>query len=58
MLPEEMQQQVNDFVDSLKIKKASDLPTKKVIKAGLAKGMIEMSNDFDDPLIDFDEYLK
>ncbi len=50
MLPDSMKQEVSDFVDSLKNKTQHD--TKKPFRrAGLAKGLISMRKDFDDPFI-------
>jgi antitoxin (DNA-binding transcriptional repressor) of toxin-antitoxin stability system len=33
-------------------------PTRRPRKAGSAKGLIQMSDDFDDPLPDFEEYMR
>ncbi len=54
-LPEEFKKEAHDFVDFLKTK-VSDKEVKKKRKAGLAKGLIEMSEDFDEPLHDFKDY--
>ena len=54
-LPDDLKKEANDFVDFLKTKAANKKITKKR-KAGLAKGLIEMSDDFDEPLEDFKEY--
>ena len=54
-LPDEFKKEANDFVEFLK----SKVPDKHVPKkrtAGLAKGLIEMSEDFDEPLEDFKDY--
>ena len=54
-LPDELKKEANDFVEFLK----SKVPDKHVPKkrtAGLAKGLIEMSEDFDEPLEDFKDY--
>ena len=45
-----------DFIDFLTNKKNRDKTPKKP-KFGSAKGMFEMSPDFDDPLDDFKEYM-
>ncbi|MEM9328454.1 MAG: DUF2281 domain-containing protein [Bacteroidota bacterium] len=55
-LPSELRKQVGDFIDFLKFKSRKELPSKRV--AGLAKGMIKMSSDFDEPLDDFNEYMR
>lgn len=54
-LPDELKKEANDFVEFLKTK-VSGKDTQKKRKAGLAKGLIEMSEDFDEPLEDFKEY--
>ncbi len=54
-LPEELKKQANDFVEFLKTKMKDKEETKKR-KSGLAKGLIEMSDDFDEPLDDFKDY--
>jgi len=54
-LPEEFKKEAHDFVDFLKTK-MTDNETNKKRKAGLAKGLIEMSEDFDEPLEDFKDY--
>lgn len=42
-----------------KLVAVSDAPTKpkKLIKAGSAKGLIKIADDFDEPLEDFREYM-
>lgn len=54
-LPDELKKEANDFVEFLKTK-VSDKNVPKKRKAGLAKGLIEMSDDFDEPLEDFKDY--
>lgn len=54
-LPDELKKEANDFVEFLKTKVSGKGISKKR-KAGLAKGLIEMSEDFDEPLEDFKEY--
>ena len=54
-LPDELKKEANDFVEFLKTK-VSGKDTQRKRKAGLAKGLIEMSEDFDEPLEDFKEY--
>lgn len=66
-LPEPLQQQVLDFVQFLKTKRAGkqtkpqtddkpdETPQKRIF--GLAKGKIHLAPDFDEPLEDFKEYM-
>ena len=54
-LPKDLKKEAKDFVEFLKTK-SSDKDTPKKRKAGLAKGLIEMSDDFDEPIDDFKEY--
>jgi len=54
-LPDDLKQEADDFVEFLKTK----MPEKKTPQkkqAGLAKGLIEMADDFDEPLEDFESY--
>lgn len=54
-LPEELKKEADDFVDFLttKVKKNKRSENRK---GGLAKGLIEMEEDFDEPLEDFKDY--
>ncbi|HAA11997.1 MAG TPA: hypothetical protein DCE41_09980 [Cytophagales bacterium] len=55
MLPADLQQKVEEYVDQLASQISTEKnPTKRT--AGLAKGLIEMKPDFDQPLDDFKEY--
>ncbi len=56
-LPDDLKKEVGNFVAFLKSKKSTKVKAKKQVKAGLAKGLIEMTDDFDDPLEDFKEYM-
>ncbi|WP_373518108.1 DUF2281 domain-containing protein [Pricia sp.] len=56
-LPDDLKKEVGNFVAFLKSKKSTKVTTKKQVKGGLAKGLIEMTDDFDDPLEDFKEYM-
>lgn len=47
--------EISDFVKELKKKKTSFSDRKPVF--GSAKGMIEISEDFDEPLEDFKNYM-
>lgn len=57
-LPDDMKKEVDDFVDFLKSKKRikGDVPIQR--KAGLAKGLIKMKENFDEPVSDFKEYIE
>ncbi len=55
-LPESLKREVGDFVDFLKAKSVPQGKGKTQRKAGLAKGLIQMKENFDEPLDDFKEY--
>lgn len=57
-LPKKMKKEVDDFVDLLKKKSISKGKVKKLRKSGLAKGLIQMKEGFDEPLDDFKAYMK
>lgn len=55
-LPKALREEVSDFVQFLKMKNK----TKSKLKArefGFAKGKITLSEDFDKPLADFENYM-
>lgn len=56
-LPDDMKKEVDDFVDFLKSKSVSKGKVKRQRKAGLAKGLIQMKEGFDEPLDDFKDYI-
>lgn len=59
-LPENLKQEVLQFVQSLKQKQTEKTELEKPRKnrkAGSAKGMFVMADDFDEPLEDFAEYM-
>lgn len=59
-LPESLKQEVLHFVQFLKQKQTVEekpAEPRKKRKAGSAKGMFVMSDDFDEPLEDFAEYM-
>lgn len=62
MLPPELRKEVEDFVEFLLEKenrrKKEESSKKKERTPGLAKGLIEMKPDFDEPLEDFKEYME
>lgn len=56
-LPENLRKELEDFVKTL-VQKAQ---SKKILKKdlnGVLKGKIKMSDDFDEPLEDFKEYME
>jgi hypothetical protein len=52
-LPLEKQQEVLDFVEFLEQK----IKGKRRRQAGTAKGLVTISDDFDEPLEDFKDYM-
>ncbi len=55
-LPADLKKEAIDFIEFLKEKsRRSTKPAKR--QAGLAKGMIEMKPDFDEPLDDLKDYM-
>ena len=57
-LPDDLKDEVGIYVDFLKFKARGKEEIKTVRKAGLAKGLIRMREDFDEPLDDFKEYME
>jgi hypothetical protein len=55
-LPKDLRQQVADFIEFLK-KKSKTKSNLKVREFGFAKGKIELSSDFDEPLNEFKNYM-
>jgi hypothetical protein len=56
-LPDHLKEDASQYIDFL-LSKKKKIKSNKSRKAGFLKGKIEMSNDFDDPLDDFEEYMK
>lgn len=58
-LPEDLKQQALDFIAFLKqkVKSSSEKSKPKERKAGSLKGKIKMSDDFDEPLEGFKDYM-
>lgn len=54
-LPNELQKKVAEYISFLKFQ--SQKPSKKGRIPGLAKGMISMKDNFDDPIEDFQDYM-
>jgi len=55
-LPENLKQEVSDFIEFLKIKYETK-PKITERQYGYAKGFFTMSADFDEPLDDFKDYM-
>lgn len=53
-LPDDLKKKVEEFVKSLKNQKPKK-PAKR--KLGLAKGMVKMKDDFDDPIPGMEDYM-
>lgn len=51
-LPQSLKKKVSDYIDMLKEKQVTSNNVKR--KAGLAKGIINIKSDFDDPIEGFD----
>ena len=58
-LPPEFQREVEDFIDFLQQKWSRDTNKKPLEKRqfGYAKGFFKMSDDFDEPLEDFKDFM-
>ena len=55
-LPVNLKKEVEDFIDFLSLKiKAENKSTKRT--SGLAKGLIKMKHNFEDPIEGFKEYM-
>lgn len=59
-LPEDVRQQVLDFIEFLMRRRQGNEPRekRKTPVPGLAKGMVTVPADFDAPLDDFKEYME
>jgi len=55
-LPISLKKKVSDYIDSLKAKENSTNAKQKRIP-GLAKGLISLKDNFDDPIEGFEAYL-
>lgn len=56
-LTEDLKKEVVDFIEFL-LKKKKSAAQKKSPKFGSGKGFFKMAEDFDEPLKDFEEYMK
>lgn len=55
-LPKELQKEVADFVKTIKLK-AKNLNQLKQRQFGFAKGKVKIGQDFDAPLVEFENYM-
>nr|WP_315421710.1 DUF2281 domain-containing protein [uncultured Pedobacter sp.] len=55
-LPTELKKRVSNYIDSLMAKDRSLIKPQKRI-AGLGKGLINMKDNFNDPIEGFEDYL-
>ncbi len=55
-LPKELQKEVADFVKTIKLK-AKNSNQLKQRQFGFAKGKVKISQDFDTPLVEFENYM-
>lgn len=58
LLPNELKQEILDFIEFLVKKYQQNGGSKKQPQFGMAKGVFKMSDDFDEPLDDFKEYME
>jgi len=56
-LPDELKKEAEAYIDSLHEQANSSGETDKLRPIGMAKGRIWMSDDFDEPLEDFKDYM-
>jgi hypothetical protein len=56
-LPENLKEEVDTYIDFLLQKHAEKNSPKKPLRFGMMKGTFIMSDDFDEPLDDFKEYM-
>lgn len=57
LLPANLKEEVQDFVEFLKAKADKQKKVKAPREFGLLKGKVSLSNDFDAPMDDFKEYM-
>jgi hypothetical protein len=57
-MPDELKQQISDYVDSLAQKHDEQQRKKKTPKFGSHPGVFQIAPDFDEPLEDFKEYME
>jgi ABC-type phosphate/phosphonate transport system substrate-binding protein len=57
-MPDELKQQISDFVDSLAQKHDEQQNKKKTPKFGSHPGVFQIAPDFDEPLEEFSEHME
>ncbi len=58
MLPADLKKEAEDFIDFLQLKAKKERPLERQkLVPGLAKGLIKMKDNFDDPIEGFEEYM-
>lgn len=57
LLPKDLQKEADLFLDYLLFKAGKNIKSDDRVP-GKAKGLIELKEDFDDPLKDFSEYME
>jgi len=55
-LPPHLRAEVGDFIDFLSQRNKKDIPKRKRVVFGMAKGLIAMNDNFDDPIEGFEDY--
>lgn len=58
LLPNELKQEIMDFIEFLLDKHGQKDKNENLPKFGSLKGVFTMSDDFDEPLSDFADYMK
>ncbi|GGH54222.1 hypothetical protein GCM10007423_60530 [Dyadobacter endophyticus] len=56
-LPENLKEELDSYIDFLLQKYAENDSPKKPLRFGMMKGTFIISDDFDEPLEDFKEYM-
>lgn len=56
-LPENLKEELDNYIDVLLQKNAENKSPKVPLRFGMMKGTFIMSDDFDEPLEDFKEYM-
>lgn len=56
-LPESLKQEILDFIEFIAQKYLKTSKAKKIPQYGSLKGTFKMSEDFDEPLDDFKDYM-
>lgn len=57
-LPADLKSEISDFIDFLKYRSKRNKTKDQRRTPGKGKGLIEMKNNFDDPIDGFNEYVK